>query len=81
MAGDAPATRLAPASRRVASTATPGTQGEHKLARGFAPRRLRSLHHIADPGLRAAIARFCAEERVHVDAYRRAAEQALPFRA
>ncbi|PXX99921.1 GNAT family N-acetyltransferase [Halomonas sp. LBP4] len=63
------------------TTFDPGTQGEHKLARGFAPRRLRSLHHIADPGLRAAIARFCAEERVHVDAYRRAAEQALPFRA
>jgi uncharacterized protein len=59
----------------------PGTQGEHKLARGFAPRPLRSLHHIADPGLRAAVARFCAEERRHVEAYRGAAERALPYKA
>lgn len=59
----------------------PGTQGEHKLVRGFAPRRLRSLHHLGDPGLRAAVARFCDEERRHVEAYCRAAEEALPFRA
>ena len=58
----------------------PGTQGEHKLARGFAPRRLTSLHHIADPRLRDAVARFCAEERTHVEAYCRAAEAALPYR-
>ncbi|TDR52233.1 hypothetical protein DFP85_11313 [Halomonas ventosae] len=58
----------------------PGTQGEHKLSRGFAPCRLTSLHHIADPRLRDAVARFCAEERAHVEAYCRAAEAALPFR-
>lgn len=58
----------------------PGTQGEHKLTRGFAPRRLRSLHHIADPRLREALAGFCDEERRHVEAYCRAAERALPFR-
>ncbi|TFH85000.1 GNAT family N-acetyltransferase [Billgrantia azerbaijanica] len=59
----------------------PGTQGEHKLARGFAPRRLRSLHHIAAPGLRDAVARFCRQEGAHVAAYCRAAERALPFKA
>ncbi|KAA0012701.1 N-acetyltransferase [Billgrantia pellis] len=58
----------------------PGTQGEHKLLRGFAPRRLRSLHYIADPRLRAAVVGFCDEERRHVEAYCRAAERALPFR-
>lgn len=58
----------------------PGTQGEHKLTRGFAPRRLRSLHYIANAQLRTAVARFCDEERRHVDAYCRAAESALPFR-
>lgn len=58
----------------------PGTQGEHKLTRGFEPRLLTSLHHIADPRLRDAVARFCAEERTQVRAYCRAAEQALPFR-
>lgn len=59
----------------------PGTQGEHKLARGFAPRLLTSLHHIADSRLGDAVARFCAEERLQVRAYCAAAEQALPFRA
>ena len=58
----------------------PGTQGEHKLTRGFAPRRLRSLHYLADPKLRTAVANFCVEERRHVEAYSLAAEQALPFR-
>ena len=58
----------------------PGTQGEHKLTRGFAPRRLRSLHYLADLGLRTAVANFCAEEQRHVEAYCRAAERALPFR-
>ena len=59
----------------------PGTQGEHKLTRGFAPRLLTSLHHIADPRLSDAVARFCAEERPQVRTYCAAAEQALPFRA
>ncbi|WP_129139065.1 GNAT family N-acetyltransferase [Modicisalibacter coralii] len=58
----------------------PGTQGEHKLSRGFAPRRLRSLHFIAHRGFRDAVARFCAEEREHVAAYARHAETRLPFR-
>jgi uncharacterized protein len=66
---------------RGLTTFDPGTQGEHKLARGFAPRLLTSLHHIADPRLRDAVARFCAEERVQVRAYCAAAGQALPFRA
>jgi hypothetical protein len=66
---------------RGLTTFDPGTQGEHKLARGFAPRLLTSLHHIADPRLRDAVARFCAEERAQVRAYCAAAAQALPFRA
>ncbi|WP_444999567.1 GNAT family N-acetyltransferase [Halomonas mongoliensis] len=66
---------------RGLTTFDPGTQGEHKLTRGFAPRLLTSLHHIADPRLGDAVARFCAEERPQVRAYCAAAEQALPFRA
>ncbi len=58
----------------------PGTQGEHKLTRGFAPRKLRSLHYIADARLEAGVARFCEEERRHLEAYRQQARQALPFR-
>ncbi len=62
------------------TTFDPGTQGEHKLTRGFAPVRLRSLHHIADPRLRDAVVRFCAEEARHLAAYCDAAEAALPFK-
>ena len=58
----------------------PGTQGEHKLVRGFAPQRVRSLHYVAHPGLAAGVAQFCQEEAAHIMAYRRAAEDALPFK-
>ncbi|BCB59616.1 hypothetical protein HaloA020_03170 [Halomonas sp. A020] len=58
----------------------PGTQGEHKLVRGFAPLRVRSLHYLAHPGLAAGVAQFCQQEGVHIMAYRRAAEDALPFK-
>lgn len=58
----------------------PGTQGEHKLTRGFAPRLLRSLHYIADPRLHDAVARFCREEGTQVEAYRQHAEALLPFK-
>src|SRR5690606_11939698 len=34
----------------------PGTQGEHKLVRGFEPAATHSAHYIADPRFRAAIA-------------------------
>ncbi|MGQ7261485.1 GNAT family N-acetyltransferase [Vreelandella sp. V005] len=58
----------------------PGTQGEHKLVRGFAPQRVRSLHFIEHPGLAAGVAQFCQQEGEHVSAYREAAHQALPFK-
>lgn len=59
----------------------PGTQGEHKLTRGFAPRLLRSLHHIVDPEFHRAVAHFCRQERDYVLAYQREAMARLPFRA
>ena len=43
-----------------------GAQGEHKLARGYLPSQTHSLHWIADPGFRAAVARYLAEERTAV---------------
>lgn len=58
----------------------PGTQGEHKLVRGFTPQRVRSLHFIRHPGLAAGVAQFCQEESQHVSAYREAAHNALPFK-
>ena len=44
-----------------------GAQGEHKLARGYLPMPVHSLHWIADPGFRDAIARYLQAERVAVD--------------
>ncbi|MFC7702846.1 GNAT family N-acetyltransferase [Plastorhodobacter daqingensis] len=44
-----------------------GAQGEHKLARGYLPTPVHSLHWIGDPGFRAAVARFLEEERATTD--------------
>lgn len=40
-----------------------GAQGEHKLARGYLPAPIHSLHWIADPGFRRAVADYLARER------------------
>lgn len=61
------------------ATFNPGTQGEHKLARGFEPVPTRSAHWIADPRFRHAIADFLERETPMVDAYIDAAKQHLPF--
>ena len=44
-----------------------GAQGEHKLARGYLPTPVHSLHWIADPNFREAVARYLAAERRAVD--------------
>jgi hypothetical protein len=64
-----------------------GTQGEHKLARGFDPVPTRSAHRLADPRLSSAVAEFLAAERVEVaqrrellaqhSAYRRASGEGV----
>ncbi len=43
-----------------------GAQGEHKRARGYLPAPTHSLHWIADPGLRKAVARYLDAERAAV---------------
>jgi len=43
-----------------------GAQGEHKLARGYAPTTTRSVHWIGHPGLRDAVDRFLRQERAAV---------------
>jgi len=40
-----------------------GAQGEHKLARGYLPVETHSLHWIADPAFRQAVARYLLAER------------------
>ncbi|MBL4751058.1 MAG: N-acetyltransferase [Amylibacter sp.] len=44
-----------------------GAQGAHKLARGYLPKATYSLHWIADPGFRKAIAAYLDAERNAVD--------------
>lgn len=40
-----------------------GAQGEHKLARGYLPVTTHSVHFIAHPGLRRAVADYLEQER------------------
>ncbi|MDP3656802.1 MAG: GNAT family N-acetyltransferase [Brevundimonas sp.] len=45
-----------------------GAQGEHKIARGYLPAPVYSAHFIADPALRAPVARYLEGERPAVQA-------------
>ncbi|MDF3918894.1 GNAT family N-acetyltransferase [Salinicola salarius] len=58
----------------------PGTQGEHKLPRGFAPVISRSLHYLDHPGFRDAVEDFCREERAYVHTYFEQCRSRLPFK-
>lgn len=58
----------------------PGTQGEHKLLRGFVPRLTHSLHWLAEPAFLAAVEEFVEAERREVRRYAEAASAALPYR-
>ncbi len=58
----------------------PGTQGEHKLIRGFEPILSRSLHRINSPQLAKALQPWVAQERQQVSLYMQQALRALPFR-
>lgn len=44
-----------------------GAQGEHKLARGYLPTPVHSLHWLADPAFCKAVARYLDQERRAVD--------------
>ncbi|HLU13385.1 MAG TPA: GNAT family N-acetyltransferase, partial [Arenimonas sp.] len=58
----------------------PGAQGEHKIARGFLPERVRSRHWLANPAFAAAVADWCAEERQWVEAHRQRLLRHSPYR-
>ncbi len=57
-----------------------GAQGEHKLARGYAPVSTRSVHWIADEGLRHAVANFLRQERASVAREQQVLGTFTPFR-
>ena len=52
---------------RGLATVEAGAQGEHKLARGYAPVTTWSAHYIPDPGFRGAIADYLERERDAVE--------------
>jgi predicted N-acyltransferase len=57
-----------------------GAQGEHKLARGYAPTTTRSAHWIGHAGLRDAIDRFLRQERAAVAREQVALNELTPFK-
>lgn len=57
----------------------PGTQGEHKLVRGFVPTKTHSLHRVYDGRFVPVISNFCLKDRMHMAQYRKQAFAALPF--
>ena len=57
-----------------------GTQGEHKLARGFTPVVTRSFHRLRHPRLHGAVEDFLARERQLVEARRQELMQHSPYR-
>jgi predicted N-acyltransferase len=58
-----------------------GAQGQHKIARGYLPSAVYSSHYIADPALRAPVARFLEQERAAVQGEMDwLAEEYSPFR-
>ena len=61
-------------------TVEAGAQGEHKLARGYAPVITRSVHWIGHPGLREAVADFLEAERASVDRDLTVLDNYTPFR-
>jgi predicted N-acyltransferase len=58
----------------------PGTQGEHKVSRGFEPAITWSAHYIADTAFRAAISEYLAREGAAVEAYALEVQGHVPYR-
>jgi uncharacterized protein len=59
----------------------PGTQGEHKVPRGFVPTLTRSAHYIADQRFAAAIRDFARREARGVDSYAASVNEHVPYHA
>jgi len=58
----------------------PGTQGEHKLVRGFEPTKTHSLHWVREPQFQNALEDFMRRESEYKSEYQQAAKECLPFR-
>jgi len=58
----------------------PGTQGEHKIARGFVPTETWSAHWLSHPEFARAIDAYLDREREHIESYIDAATEHIPYR-
>jgi uncharacterized protein len=58
----------------------PGTQGEHKVSRGFEPTITWSAHYLADTRFRDAVQDFLEREAPAVEAYAAEIDRHTPFR-
>lgn len=58
----------------------PGTQGEHKISRGFKPTLTYSFHHLSLEPFHDAVKQFCREEKHHNKLYMKECQQRLPFK-
>ena len=57
----------------------PGTQGEHKILRGFEPTFCVSLHHLFDNRFHSAVEEFLHQETPQISHYFQQAATVLPF--
>jgi len=58
----------------------PGTQGEHKILRGFEPIYCYSNHSLKELAFHEAVERFIQQENIQIEQYKNNAERLLPFR-
>jgi predicted N-acyltransferase len=58
----------------------PGTQGEHKVSRGFEPAMTWSAHWITDARFREEVRDYLAREREAIDAYAAEVQTHVPYR-
>lgn len=59
----------------------PGTQGEHKISRGFSPETTWSAHWLAHPEFADAISKYLDDEARHIDRYMDAVDSRSPYKA
>ncbi|MDH3613965.1 MAG: GNAT family N-acetyltransferase [Gammaproteobacteria bacterium] len=59
----------------------PGTQGEHKISRGFVPVSTWSAHWLKQPEFFSAIGDYVDAERRHVERYMQAVDSHSPYKS
>jgi predicted N-acyltransferase len=58
----------------------PGTQGEHKILRGFEPVYCHSVHYLVEPAFHAAVENFVQQERHGIKQYFEQTCAIVPFK-